>query len=109
MPLTLEKLRIGRATVAVKYGDEDVVRVTYRSGLITPAWQAELRLSNGASVVSKVCEVVEAWDITENGDPYPLTPEAVERLPAPLLRKILLDVLYDASPGKTKTVTSDGG
>ncbi len=45
MPLTLEKLRIGRATIPVKYGDEEV-RVTYRAGLITPAWQAGLRLKN---------------------------------------------------------------
>jgi len=36
MPLTVEKLRIGRATIAVPYG-EDTVSVTYRAGEITPA------------------------------------------------------------------------
>ncbi len=109
MPLTLEKLRIGRATIAVKYGEEDVVRVTYRAGLITPAWQAGLRISNHESVVNEICAVVEAWDITENGEPYPLTPEKAQLLPAPLLRKILLDVLYDTSPGKTNAVNSGAG
>lgn len=108
MPLSVESLRIGKATIAVKYGG-DVVRVTYRAGLITPAWQAELRISNHESVAREICAVVEEWDITESGDPYPLKPEKVVQLPLPLLRKILLDVLYDTSPGKTNAVTSDVG
>jgi len=108
MPLTVESLRIGKATIGVKYA-EDVVRVTYRAGLITPAWQAELRLSNHESVVREICAVVEEWDVTESGDPYPLKAEAVKLLPRPLLTKILLEILYDTSPGKTNAVTSDAG
>lgn len=108
MPLTVEALRIGRATLAVTYGGEQV-RVTYRAGLITPAWQAALRVSNHEIVVSEICAVVESWDITEAGEIYPLTPEKVALLPAPLLRKILLDVLYDTSPGKANSVSSGAG
>lgn len=108
MPLTLEKLRIGRATIPVKYG-EDAVRVTYRAGAITPAWQASLRMSNHEAVVREICAVVEAWDITENGEAYPINPEKVALLPRPLLVEILFSVLYDTSPGKTSSVTSDAG
>jgi len=108
MPLTLEKLRIGRATIPVKYAGE-VVRVTYRAGLITPAWQADLRLSQLEVVVRDICAVVESWDLTENGETYPLKPDAVAKLPRPLLVEILLTVLYDTSPGKTNSVTSDVG
>lgn len=108
MPLTVEKLRIGRATIAVPYG-EDTVSVTYRAGEITPAWQAGLRLSNHESVAKEICAVVESWDITENGEPYPLVVDKAVKLPLPLLRKILSDILYDVSPGKAIAVTSGGG
>lgn len=108
MPLTLEKLRIGRATIPVKYGDEEV-RVTYRAGLITPAWQAGLRLKNHEVMVREICAVVESWDVTEDGQVCPITPDVIGRVPLPLLEKILLTILWDTSPGKTNAVTSDAG
>ena len=108
MPLTLEKLRIGRATIPVKYGDE-VVSVTYRAGAITPAWQAALRLTSHDNVARNICLVVEAWDITENGEPFDIEPDRVMSVPLPLLRKILSEILFDVSPGKASAVTSDAG
>jgi len=108
MPLTVEKLRIGRATIAVPYG-EDTVSVTYRAGEITPTWQAGLRLSSHESVAKEICAVVESWDITDHGDPYPIKLDAVAVLPRSLLGKILLAILYDMSPGKTNAVTSGAG
>jgi len=60
-------------------------------------------------VAKEICAVVESWDITDHGDPYPIKLDAVAVLPRSLLGKILLAILYDMSPGKTNAVTSGAG
>lgn len=35
-----------------------------------------------------LCELIAAWDLTANGEPIPVTPEGMERVPFPLINAI---------------------
>lgn len=95
MPIQLTTITAETRTVTVTIGGEQL-DVTYRAGIVTPAWIDALNLSSGAGVVAAICETVTDWDLLEaDGAHVPITPHRVSQLPRRALITILSALVYD--------------
>lgn len=113
MPVELTDLFSRRARkVQVVWGDgpDDCLTVTYKPDKFTNALNAEMQKASetdGATAMATLlCALVADTDITEDGKPFPLTPENLERLGLPLLVAISEAVQDDFSLGKRKVIVS---
>lgn len=92
-------------TVEVTIGDGKLA-VTYRPDAVTP--ELVDRMNNtgsapGEAIATSVVELVESWDLTDNdGQPYPLTVEAVRKLPVSFLSSVTNAITDDINPNARK-------
>lgn len=101
MGLELSALKGKVRTVNVTYLDDNFT-VTYRPSEMTAEAQAadKERLANGEDHVlaDGLTRLITAWDLVEEGKPYPVTQENMRALPNPLLAAINLAVTEDVTP-----------
>ncbi len=104
MGITLAQLVAERAEVTVPVG-EDAVSVVYRPGRVTAEFAARLDTSSGdlqafRDACEAIAEIIESWDLEEDGAPYPATGEAIAALPIPFVGRIVRAIVEDVGPGE---------
>lgn len=98
MPLNLANIKNDKRTITAKtiWGD---VEVTYRPSALTPAVEDELRnATDNVVVCEKFVEMVTAWDVVDDGKPFPLKADALMQFPSALLNAILQECREDMLP-----------
>lgn len=90
----------------VEFGGEHA-RVRYFPNKFTPRLQSQLReaqMQPGGTPVDTLAPFIVAmvgwWDLTENGQPVPVTLERVSNLPAPFLDKVIKAIAEDMAPNR---------
>ncbi len=96
MPITLAELKKGKRTIPVAM-PEGTVTITYRAGEVTQA-----AFDETARIIDLIPKWVESWDLTDNGEPYPITQESVDHLPQGFLAAIFDAILEDSRNRPTK-------
>lgn len=119
MPISIARVaaRTVRADLELEseaiFGDEKPhVQLEYRPGVLTPAFEAELREhgDNADGFALLVSKLVAAWDIEmEPGVPAPLDYESLRLMPAPLLGAVVLAVREHIRPNPTTGENSVDG
>lgn len=92
--MDLADLRNNTRQLDVDFGDSEVLHLTYRPNLITPAWMSEPR-----SYTESIVQIVSDWDLTDGGEPVAITAEAIaEHVPMELQFVIVQEILEDLNP-----------
>ena len=115
MPLDFSDLKAKRRAVAVQY-DGEVINVEYCPGMVTPEYQsAMLALAKSeptedqTAAWEQMLAVMASWDITDNGEPLPITRETLGMMPTDLLMAIMQAITADANPNARSAGTSGAG
>jgi hypothetical protein len=89
-----------KRTVAVPWGEDEVIHVTYRLAALNvhlSDWLQENGSDRGSLMVW-IERVVTAWDITDAGQPIPPTRDEIERREfSTALLRMIMDAIYDDS------------
>lgn len=97
---------LGMRTIDVDVMGHALV-VTYRLGERTPS--SNKSMDPFESVVVTMVRLVESWDLLgDDSKPVPITEEALEQVPVPVLRRVLTEILGDSGLGEASS-NSDGG
>lgn len=106
--MDLKNLLSGRPKdVKVEWLDH-MVMVTFDPMLFTPALQAkvsEAEMSKG--VVDLLVRLLKGWDITENGEPYPINETTIGELPLGFLTAIVKAIGEELQQDPSLRGTSD--
>lgn len=98
-------------TVTLPVGD-GTLELGYRPSAITPELVDRMNGSSsapGEAIAQSVCDLVDSWDLTDDeGKPYPLTAEAVRKLPISFLASITKAVTEDITPNAQRRNNSKG-
>lgn len=77
--------------LAVDFGGE-VINLSYRENIYTLGFQRRLFKAldeqSADLLAESFGELIASWDLLEDGQPVPLTPEGVERVPLPILAAV---------------------
>lgn len=107
MPLDLADLVSNKATVVVPYGGGEV-KVVYKPALITQKSLSEMdEGDDGHSVF--LSAVITSWDVLDGRKKVPITKDALDKLPLPFLRTVVLGILRDRSDATGEAVGSSNG
>lgn len=100
MPLSVSQLTgQSERTVKLQFLGEEI-NITYRPGAYTPEFE-ELTIFDG------LLRIVSAWDLLgDDGQPYPLTREALQVLPSPFLTAVWRRIAEDVRLDPTKPAAS---
>lgn len=102
MPEVSSLKRAKLVTATATWEDEEITVVFDRSR-VTMNWvaavQAMMRTSDAAAMSELMSSVIDEWDITEDGSPYPPTAENLGELPAATLGAIFGAIETAAEPG----------
>ena len=77
--------------VTVKWGEMEI-NIAFRPAVLTPEWVDSW---SELSVDRALFELVSSWDITSDGEPLPVTEEAISSLP-PMCRKAMHTAIVGA-------------
>ena len=107
MGFSLSKITGRAASVAVTV-DGETLTAHYNPAAFTPKLQAEVKgATDEASVlVTMLHRLLTGWDLEDNGQPYPITTEALMELPVPFLAQVLQAITEDLAPNPTKPATT---
>lgn len=100
-------------TTTIKVADLDLT-ITYRPSSITPeTHDATMDLLNDqrqpAAAAKSLAKTLVSWDLLDDKDkPYPITEEALRRLPVRILYKVFGAIQEDLSPNEQKSKASGG-
>jgi hypothetical protein len=84
---------LGTRTIPISVLGHDL-EVTYRLGERTPS--ANKDIDPFESVVATMVRLVESWDLQgDDGRPVPITEEALDGVPVPVLRRICQEIFAD--------------
>jgi hypothetical protein len=115
MPLELSDLKVKRRSVAVQYDDE-IINIEYCPGMVTPEYQSAMLAlakcdTNEDQVAAweQILAVMVSWDITNDGEPLPITRETLGIMPTDLLIAIMQAITADANPNARSAGTSGAG
>lgn len=111
--MKLAQLMQDTRRIAVDFGGGAVLNVTYRVYGVTPATE-ELVLSEGLTdgerLVRYLHDIIAEWDLeTDDGQPYPLTLEAMREVPKGVLWRIFDAVREDTAANPQSAETSGDG
>lgn len=108
MPVDLAALRQRRATAVVEYHGE-AFNVAYRPEKYDANMQAKMmqvsRSSEFGPLLELLMEMLISWDLTDAGQPVPITPETLGSLPLNLLAEVARAVMREAISGDPTTQT----
>jgi hypothetical protein len=89
----------------------EVVGITFDPAKYTPHLEAQVMAlgeSEGSrALVPFITELLTAWDITEDGQPFPVSDDAVASLPLGFLVTVIRKVAEDLAADPTLLGTSD--
>lgn len=112
----LSELARNRRTVEVPVGDgDDVVKITYRPGGITPQTEERLHKAideqrGGAALVALFADCLIEWDIVDDdGQPLPVTEETLRHLPTVFLAQMAQAITEDMRPNPRSAGSSGAG
>ena len=102
MPISITDLKGNIRTINVSYFQFNSV-VKYRPAMMTPVSDSEIQdaIDNGdrEASIRRLCEILVDWDlIDEDGEMYPITPDALGGLDSGFLTAILQAVNEDRVP-----------
>ena len=81
---------------------------TFRRDAMTPELEARAQAAEGGQGVAElVSALVVDWDLTEGGEPYPVTPENVRRLPYTFLIAVTQEITKEVASDPSLSGTSD--
>lgn len=110
--MQLSKITSARLTLAIPIGDE-TLNVVYRPQAITLELVDRKEIAQtipGETLALTLVELIESWDlIDDQGNTYPLTVEAVKRLPVEFVNAVLEVVLRESRLNPTKANSLAGG
>src|SRR5579859_234614 len=113
MPLDLHRLISNTAEASVDYGDAGTVNVVYRPGNITEKSLRELAVLNDSdnndaltnihAMNTVLLQTLVSWDLTNNGEPVPLTVDGLADVPlhvrGDIIKAIFEDIRLDPTTG----------
>jgi hypothetical protein len=101
MPLDLQSYKATVKSVSVAVGGE-TLSVSYRPSELTPRFLKELKEKSTGGDAETTAEmlfhILTKWDVTDGGNPVPLTPEILASLGFDLLNAIVQAVMEDLNP-----------
>ncbi len=113
MPISISALTANRRTVNIDFSGE-TLKVTYRPSAINAA-QEERELADREtghhvmSIIRTLIENIVSWDLLgEDGQPLPLTEDALKPLGIDVLQTISNSIVRDALPNRTTQPSSNG-
>ena len=107
MPLNVKTLAAKVNDLETEFAGEKVV-LKYRSGVITPSWEAKYKGSPDG-VYQQAAEIIESWDVEgEKGKPYPTDVESLKELPVEFIAHIVSACANDLVPNRTASGRSGG-
>ncbi len=113
MPISIAALAANRRTVNIDF-DGDTLKVVYRPSAINAA-QEHRELEDKAvgkyvlSIIHTLTETIVSWDLLgDDGQPLPLTEDALKPLGIDILSKISSAIIADALPNRTTQPNSNG-
>ena len=94
---SLQEIVADISTVILPFG-ADKVTVGYHPGVLTTK---NIKMIQGNdsdpnSVIDFTCLLIANWDLTDGGEPIPVTPEGVDTIPIMILKKIVTACMEDA-------------
>jgi hypothetical protein len=113
VPISISALAANRRTVNIDFSGE-TLRVTYKPSAIN-ASQEERELADKEtghhvlSIIRTLTETIVSWDLLgEDGQPLPLTEDALKPLGIDILSQISRAIVRDALPNRTTQPSSNG-
>lgn len=107
MAVNVARLQSYRRDLAVPVtvdGDEETVNLTYKPvNMTTPAMATQIRLAQNDNyrsielLATILAGILASWDLTNEGEPYPVTRDAIEVLDAEFLG-VLVDAIVEDLP-----------
>lgn len=85
--------------------------VEYRPGEMTGGWLAEEAGASNGSAPNPIAsfrlwsEVIESWDIIDNGEPVPISSEGMQIIPFPRLMLIQQKIIENAMTRGTRVMS----
>jgi hypothetical protein len=76
--------------------EEDVLRLKYRPAFVTPAVEEQIEQASSSDALSTlIVGMIPEWDMTEDGEPFPLDVERLKQLPVMVLARIATEIAKD--------------
>lgn len=111
MGIDLGNLSLDEATCMVKFGGQEA-KIKYRPSIITTkrlnTIKAQIEAEDADAFITFLPECIIEWDVTKDGEMFPLERETLEELPLAFIRATYLAVLGDAGQGEAES-PSDAG
>lgn len=97
------------ATTEVPFLGE-TVRLDYRPALLTRDRLAALDAENvdEDTAATFLCDVLAGWDLTNDGEPLPITVEGLGKVPFPLLKEMMKGLVEGTKPGEADGLSNAG-
>jgi hypothetical protein len=97
MPLTLKALQGKVNTMTMDFGGE-TVHITYKSGVITPAWEEKWK-GKEDGIYHQAEELIVDWDVMKDAThKYPTTLAAIKELPLEFVVAVVSECARDIVP-----------
>lgn len=105
MPISLADFENDRGTCEIVYRGLKLDRVVYNPSVITGPMTAEVTKiteaqGEAAGLAYGLSRLVLEWDLLDGGAMYPLTPEALGKLPTPFLWAVFGGIKTHMAPAK---------
>lgn len=112
--INLANLVKDRRDLVIEIGGEGELNVTYKPSQFTAATEEryidliEKKRVNMAYVDALV-EILDAWDLVDDGEPVPMDQETLSGLPSEFLAEIFWAIVNDNRQGGKETRKNSGG
>lgn len=105
MPELASLTRQKPVNVTIDLGDGDTVTVTFDRNKVTPGWvDAMQKRGDGDALALShgLAETIHAWDVTEDGQPFPPTGENIGQLSYGAQKALLEQIMRASVPGEAE-------
>lgn len=114
MPISLADFENDRGTCSVSYRGMTLDRVVYNPSrlndeLTRRVAEVTTATSEAAGLALALSELILAWDLLDDGAPYPLTPEHLIELPTAFLWAVFAAIQADVRPAEDERKNSGAG
>lgn len=107
MPLNAKALAAKVNDLTTEFAGEKV-HVKYRSGIITPAWEAKYK-GKPDGVYQQASDIIAEWDLEgDDKKPYPTDVAALKELPVEFIAHIVNACASDLVPNRRTSGRSGG-